>query len=124
MSVYLLNFKREFSLRVERGEKRQTIRRHRKDGKRIQPGDVLKLYTGLRTKDARLLRTAAVERCRSIRMDFEDDSVVIDGAKLNWFEKVEFAQADGFTGWTGMRQFFKDQYGLSVFEGFCVEWKA
>lgn len=124
MSTYLLNFKREFSFRVERGEKRQTIRRHRADGKRMQPGDVLKLYTGLRTKDARLLRTATVERCRSVRMDFEDDSIVIDGAKLTWEEKLEFAQADGFKGWADMRQFFKDQYGLTVFEGFCVEWKA
>ena len=122
MSTYLLNFKRQFSLAVERGDKHQTIRRHRKDGKRMEPGDVLKLYTGLRTKDARLLRTATVARCRSVRIDFEDDSVVIDGQKLAWADKIEFAKADGFDSWLAMRQFFFDQYGGGTFEGFCVEW--
>lgn len=122
MSTFLLNFKREFSLAVERGDKRQTIRRHRADGKRMQPGDVVKLYTGLRTTGARLLRTATVERCRSIRMDFEDDSLVIDGEKLAWADKLEFAKADGFECWDAMRRFFIGQYGSMLFDGYCVEW--
>lgn len=121
---FLFNFQPQFHERIARGEKLQTIRRHREDGKRPKPGDVACLYAHLRTAKARLLREAPVTRCRSIRIDFEDDSVVIDGHRLPWIEKVEFAMSDGFPTWTAMRQFFVELYGAGTFEGFCVEWAA
>lgn len=119
----LFNFKAEFQGLVERGEKVQTIRQNRRDGKRPAPGDTACLYAGLRTRKTRLLREATVTRCRAVRIDFGDDSLVIDGAKLTWDEKIEFARADGFPSWNAMRKFFADQYGTHApFDGFCVEW--
>ena len=48
-----LNFKKEFADKVASGEKRQTIRALRKDGKNPRPGQKLYLYTGMRTKYCR-----------------------------------------------------------------------
>ncbi|MEY2689296.1 MAG: hypothetical protein RL375_3495 [Pseudomonadota bacterium] len=122
MATYCINFKREFADAVQAGTKLQTIRGHRKDGKRIKPGDTLKLYTGLRTTGARLLRQVPCAVALSIRMDLPCDEVVIDGTKLDFEQRSAFAQADGFAGWIEMRRWFWDQYGLNEFEGFLVGW--
>lgn len=124
MATYLLNFKKAFAPAVEDGSKRQTIRQHRKDGKRIQPGDCLKLYTGLRTRGARLLRTATAARVSSIRLLVNDRNLIIDGRLLDMTEKAAFARADGFATFAEMASFFHDQYQLDTFEGYCVEWSA
>ena len=58
-----LNFKKQFADKVERGEKRQTIRALRADGRNPQPGQTLFLYTGMRTKSCRKLGEAV---CSSV----------------------------------------------------------
>lgn len=55
-----LNFKKQFAPMIKEGLKpenertgrikRQTIRAYRKDGRNPHPGDVLHLFTGMRTK--------------------------------------------------------------------------
>lgn len=128
MSTFLFNFQRQFAARVEQGEKRQTIRGRRADGRRPQPGDQVKLYTGLRTRHARLLCQAAVVRCRAVRIDFAandgNGEMVIDGELLQLEHRQTFAAADGFDCWQAMLAWFKDQYGSqgSSWDGFCVEW--
>lgn len=122
MAIFLLNFKKEFAPRVESGEKRQTIRRNRKDGKRPIPGDTVKCYTGLRTRAARLLRATPVTECLSVRMDMDSDVIVIDGRKLDKDEAHNFAVADGFESVSWMLFWFRDQYKTNYFEGFCVRW--
>lgn len=126
MPTFCLNFKRDFADAVANGSKRQTIRPHRKDGKRIQPGDQLKLYTGLRTSSTRLLRQASCDCVLAIRIGLANGGdVVIDGTKLDAQQRTEFAQADGFTDWPSMRTWFRDQYGgTDEFEGFLVRWSA
>lgn len=122
MATFLLNFKKQFAPAVEDGSKRQTIRQHRKDGKRIQPGDTLKLYTGLRTRGARLLRTSKAVRVRGVQLHTSSRQLILDGQLLDMSEKTEFARADGFASFSAMVDFFRDQYQLETFEGFCVEW--
>lgn len=128
MSTFLFNFQRQFADRVERGDKRQTIRGQRADGRRPQPGDQVKLYTGLRTRQTRLLRNGTVVRCRAVRIDFAanggNGEMVIDGQQLQLHERQAFAVADGFDSWQAMLAWFKDQYGGGrvVWDGFCVEW--
>lgn len=122
MPTYLLNFKPQFADRVEAGDKRQTIRRWRTDGKRIRPGDTLKLYTGLRTSKARLLRTATVEEVASVRMDIAGNVIVVDGDRLDTERAAAFARADGFTCVSEMLRWFKDQYMSCDFEGYYVRW--
>jgi len=122
MAIFLLNFKKEFASRVESGEKRQTIRRNRKDGRRPQPGDTAKLYTGLRTRDARLLRAAPVAECLAVRMHLLDRVIIVDGRKLEIEEATAFARADGFECFGDLLQWFRDQYQTDDFDGFCVRW--
>lgn len=128
MSIFLFNFKKEFVPRVESGEKRQTIRRTRKDNRRPRPDDIAKLYTGLRTRSVRLLRTEMVVECMSVRMYYDDRVIVIDGRKLEISEASEFAMADGFESVSQMIGWFKNQGEISLsgntsdFEGFCTRW--
>jgi hypothetical protein len=122
VSIFLFNFKKEFISRVESGEKRQTIRRIRKDKRRPIAGDMVKLYTGLRTRAARLLQAANVVECMSVRMHIDEGVIVIDGRKLEKDEAFAFAKADGFVCIDEMMCWFRDQYGTDDFEGFCVRW--
>ena len=50
-----LNFQAQFAPLVESGEKRQTIRAYRKDGRDPTPGCKLYFFTGMRTKACRPL---------------------------------------------------------------------
>lgn len=122
MAIFLLNFKKEFAPDVESGVKRQTIRCNRKDGKRPQPGDTAKCYTGLRTRGARLLHAAPVTECLGVRMHIDECVIIVDGRKLGLVDSVEFARADGFRCLLDMLHWFRDQYGPGDFEGFCVRW--
>ena len=122
MSTFLFNFKKEFAPRVESGEKRQTIRRNRKDGRRPKPGDTAKCYTGLRIRGARRLRTETVVECMSVRMYIDERVIVIDGAKLDRDRAIDFAAADGFNCVDDMMRWFFDQYGTNDFEGFFTRW--
>lgn len=124
MSTFLFNFKKEFVPAVESGQKCQTIRCKRKDGKRPVIGDTVKLYTGLRSRNTRLLRATPVTECLSVRMHLDDGVIVIDGRKLDIDEATEFAKADGFNSVGEMEQWFIDQYKTYDFEGFCIRWSA
>lgn len=124
MSAFLFNFKKQFASAVESGQKTQTIRCKRKDGKRPAIGDIAKLYTGLRTRSARLLRAAPVTECVSVRMHLDVGLIIVDGRKLDFAEASAFARADGFITPVEMRQWFKNQYKTDDFEGFCVHWSA
>lgn len=119
-----INFKRQFAPAILDGTKRQTIRKNRVDGKRPQPGDTAALYTGLRTSNTQLLRAALVTRCRSVRIDCTGTGdLIVDGDRLTAEDRATFALADGFTDWPSMLAFFKDQYAVAEFDGFCVEWE-
>jgi hypothetical protein len=123
MTTFLFNFKKEFAPRVESGEKCQTIRRNRKDGRRPVPGDIAKCYTGLRTRAARLLRAAPVVECRSVRMHIDDRVIVVDGWALGVNDAIAFANADGFGTMSEMLLWFRNQYQTDCFEGFCARWE-
>ncbi|RZL38719.1 MAG: ASCH domain-containing protein, partial [Rubrivivax sp.] len=110
MATYLFNFKKQFAPAVEDGSKLQTIRQHRKDGKRVQPGDTLKLYTGLRTRGARLLRASQAVSVMGLQLQVPAGQLIVDGRLLDMTEKTAFARADGFASFSAMVDFFRDQY--------------
>lgn len=60
------------------GEKRQTIRRAGPKWKKVEAGDKLMLYTGLRTKECRKLGEAFVESITPIMIDTECDNVAVE----------------------------------------------
>lgn len=125
-----LNFKTAFADDVERGVKLQTVRAHRKDGRpHCRVGDRLKLYTGMRSKSCRLLRTVTVTDVRPVRI--EETKMYLDGELLPSFissrdqlEQTdnEFAEEDGFPGFMEMADWFRDVHGLP-FEGVVIKWR-
>jgi len=119
----ILNFQKRFTLFVELGIKRQTIRARRKYP--IREGEDLFLYTALRTKSAKLLRRALCTYARGISIDLGIDGrvevVVADEGPLSYEEKKDLAAKDGFKSVDEMFSFFRDRYGLP-FEGQLIKW--
>lgn len=117
------NFKARFADIVSRGEKRQTIRKVRVDGRPpAKVGDTLTLYTGMRTKACRRL---FVGRCVAVlpvviggRADIR-----LDGLSLGEAEKRALAQADGFADVEAFVAFFDEVHGLP-FIGWVIRWGA
>ena len=123
-----LNFKAEFAEDVEYGHKRQTVRAPRKDGRpHCKVGDTLKLYTGMRTKDCRLLGEATVTRIARVKIEptcmYVNDRLLPSAIYDRDCEQTdnEFAEADGFKSFTDMANWFSDVHGLP-FEGTVIEW--
>ncbi len=119
------NFQKQFAPAVEAGDKTQTIRAKRKDGRRPEPGQTAYLYTGMRTKACRKLREGSIWDVSNIMIGHR-------GCLINYNEDGEFpineqyelnmfAQADGFESWEAMRDWFDKTHGLP-FEGDLIKW--
>lgn len=113
------NFKSQFAGAVERGEKRQTIRPRRK--RFTKPGDTLYLFTGLRTRQARRLRTETCIDVQSIRI-YDLNRVAVDGNFLSQKEVEQLALADGFETAAEFFAFFERQYGLPADGLVLIKW--
>lgn len=112
------NFKDYLAPKVEDGSKRTTIRKNRK--RNPKPGELLYLYTGMRTKQCRKLRE---ESCKSIKPIYIDDAfVTLDGKKIDWDVVHTIAVADGFKGIKDFLNFFDAEYGLPFDDGVLIEW--
>lgn len=127
MSTFTFNFERKAAPAVESGAMRQAIRAPRNDGRRPVPGDTAKLYTGLRTSAAQLLREAPVVGCRAVRIMFDHPAqLLIDGRLVEPDERSTFAQAEGYASWPDMVAWYRQHRaanGSGSFDGFCVEWQ-
>lgn len=115
------NFQKRFAPQILDGSKPHTIRARRKDGYLPIPGEVIRLYTGMRTKQCQLLREVEVVAVRPIIITF-GTSVVIDATPLTFFDACALAVRDGFKHLSEFQDFFKEQYG-DVFNGYLIEWK-
>lgn len=120
-----LNFKTQFAPLVESGAKRRTIRAFRKDKRDPKGGDPLYLYTGLRTKAARLLLKTQCTSARHVNIFSDSARYVKHSAERNTFDDIlnldKFAQLDGFANWGEMRDWFDKTHGLP-FNGLLIEW--
>lgn len=109
---------------IETGRKCQTIRavgrrRHARGGEELQ------LYTGMRTRQCRLIGRATCVACEPIEITFNPGAVKVPSTgawrglpKLDWF-----AQEDGFDDWAGMVAFWLAHHGLEPFTGLWITWK-
>ena len=113
-----LNFQKQFADKVERGEKRQTIRSLRKNP--VKVGDKIYLYTGQRTSSCRKLGDVICREIVDITISGHG-AVVVNDKPLDDKEKHEMAIADGFETWPDMLQWFRNQHGFS-FEGQIIRW--
>lgn len=121
------NFQPEFIPDIESGRKVGTIRRTL----RCQPGQKMHLYTGLRTRECRLI---AVKECNQVlRCIIEPRGVALAKpqykgepfglAQLELSGSDIFAMADGFRNFMHMYEWFLDRYKQEVFHGFLYRWK-
>ena len=114
-----LNFQAQFAPLVESGEKCQTIRAYRKDGRDPKPGDTLYLYTGQRTRRCRKLGEAV---CKSTeRVGISDLGIIVGDDLPPCDERDAIAVADGFSNEWRLIQWFKKTHGLP-FEGLLIRW--
>ena len=119
-----LNFKARFAEMVETGAKRQTIRAMRKDGRDPAPGDVLHLYTGMRTKACRKLREEVCTASEPIGIGRDGFVLMGEGDGFKRLAPVEIedlARADGFDTVETFFEFFKQTHGIP-FNGMLIKW--
>lgn len=125
----LLGFHARFAPLVESGQKRQTIRAYRKDGRDPKVGDRLYLWTGLRQPGARKLGEAACLRVEEIVIDERGasigrcDGMRSGGVRLRGVAADRFARADGFASWDGLVAWFRSTHGLP-FRGLLIRWES
>jgi hypothetical protein len=126
----LYNFKARFVPFILDGSKTHTIR-----GKRRypdKPGNLLYLYTGLRTKEARLLLRPICKAVDDIRIELSETKlwyrwrIIVNGDDLTGAEMQALAWEDGFRekgrkeAPRGMMEFWK---GRLPFRGDIIHWK-
>jgi len=118
------NFQKRFVSRIEDGTKGQTIRRERK--RHARPGELLQLYTGMRTKHCSLIGTAWCHRVSPIRLDFDTPLIETAWETITAPLKLDlFAVADGFWRWRHMATFWRVYHpDTRVFSGILIEWSG
>lgn len=120
-------FKIGFAQPIVIGRKRHTIRAPRK--RHARPGEVLQLYTGMRTKQCRLIGRAICENVCPIRLTFArrpaNDMVDIEGIGVIVSGALDrFANSDGFDNWAALRVFWLREHGADrSFDGLIIYWK-
>jgi hypothetical protein len=123
--ICLLNFQARFAPLVETGMKPHTVRARRADGRDPLPGDTLHLYTGLRTKAARLLRREPCQYAADITVQASAGDVhhiLLGGRPLEQHAIDVLAANDGFPNATEFVRFFEQTYGLP-FTGLLIGWE-
>ncbi|MGX9145869.1 hypothetical protein [Mesorhizobium sp. 128a] len=117
------SFRPRFVEPIAAGTKRQTIRADRK--RHAREGEELQLYTGMRTKQCKLIGRATCIGVDLVMLNFADHGVVrINGIVLFSNAAMQkFARSDGFTSWADMRGFWRDNHpGVEVFDGVLIRW--
>lgn len=122
------SFKKQFADPIRFGMKTQTIRSKRT--RHARPGEVLQLFTGMRT--AHCLKICEDVRCTEVTeieitfdAEGEIESIWSDGAVMP--DVDAFAVLDGFTDASEMAAFWRKENGTapnSVFRGVLIEWAA
>ncbi len=113
------------------GPKRQTIRAL---GKRrhARPGEVIQLYTAMRTKQCRKLGEARCASVEGVLLKWSEwpsfcTFDIRNGRREGPIRRIEdmeqFARADGFCDFAEMRKFWADEHGGATFEGVLIKWE-
>lgn len=118
----LYNFQSRFVPKILSGEKTHTIRAERAFPDK--PGATMHLYTGLRTKKARLLMRRKCLRVERIKIDCtpggEPVNIAIEGIWLSPSEREAFARRDGFNNFADMMEFWRTRL---PFRGHVYHWR-
>lgn len=127
MSTFVYNFRKELATAIRYGVKAQTMRQNRKDGRVPKPGDLIRMFTGMRTAYCKSIGSSVVIECFPVYMDLSDlrgRVIVSNGIRLHFGEMESFAKLDGFPSALAMLEWFQKTYRPSdSFHGFCVRWR-
>lgn len=117
------SFQQRFVEPIEAGRKQQTIRGERR--RHSRPGELVQLYTGMRTKNCRLIGTAWCRNVEPIRLILSMPCIeTVSGIIANAEGLDEFAQRDGFARWRTMAAFWRVYHpAANVFSGVLIEWR-
>lgn len=116
----LYNFQPRFVAPIREGVKRQTIRATRKHPDK--PGSRMHLYTGLRTKNARIIDIVTCTSVHSILIGqslFEEVVIEVDGWQLDPVGMSLLAFKDGFDSLPDFLEFWR---GRLPFKGHIYSW--
>jgi hypothetical protein len=104
--------------------KRQTIRAisHRRHAR---PGETLQLYTGMRTKQCKLIGEARCISVEAIRIVVNEHTmpVRLGGELIGGGHLHDFARRDGFDHAEDMHEFWKKEHGIGPFDGVLIRWE-
>ncbi len=126
------SFKSRFAEPILKGTKTQTIRAPRK--RHARPGETLQLFTGMRTKQCKLIREARCIAVYDATLFLRDQLGVAYGDDAREYIEAfaqlgagrmsdAFARADGFEDYADMRAFWaKEHSGVEVFDGVLIRW--
>lgn len=117
------SFKKRFGPPILAGTKAQTIRADRK--RHARPGELVQLFTGMRTRQCQRLGEARCVEVLPIRMDLIVGLVV---AGDGWIREIRdlhaFARQDGFEDWWELVAFWVSEHpGVELFEGVLIRWE-
>lgn len=116
-----LNFQKRFAPLIESGQKCQTIRAERVDGRQpCKLGDRLVLYTGMRSKNCRRLAEVRCIEVHTIRIDRSYWGLNVH-IGLDAVDAEAQARADGFENADDMADWFEETHGLP-FRGLLIRW--
>ena len=115
------NFKRRFASDLIHDLKLTTIRRRGKIAPPV-PGEFIRRYTGMRTKQCECLGDRICASVRRFQID-KRGQVRVNGLKLVNWEVTYLAIGDGFASVQEFLDFFRIQYRLP-FTGWLIRWRA
>lgn len=117
------SFQRRFVGHIRSGDKAQTVRAERR--RHARKGEVLQLYTGMRTTNCKLIGRATCASVDPIRFDFDTQEVTIggDAPMTDLVELDAFAQRDGFEDFRSLAEFWREHHkGVQHWEGVLIRW--
>ncbi|SRR6266699_1353856 len=119
MGIY--NFEPRFVQSILSGAKTHTIRAVRIHPDK--PGNTLHLYTGLRTKKARLLIRVPCVKIEDITIaDLRPPAIWINDEQLSYDEEEALARRDGFSDFAEMIKFWREPKNRLPFRGHIIYW--
>lgn len=117
------SFKARFAEPILAGTKGGTIRADRR--RHARQGEEMQLYTGMRTKQCRLIARKTCLDIEQIWLWFGMKPALRLGSLhfSNVQDLDEFATFDGFTNWMELEQFWRDVHESTWdFEGWHIRW--
>ncbi|AWJ83349.1 hypothetical protein TSH58p_07290 [Azospirillum sp. TSH58] len=113
------------------GMKRQTIRGASGGKRHARPGELVQLYTGMRTRQCRKLGEGRCVAAEPVTLLLEKPGLVIIGDAMTPADEHEaarqldaFAIYDGFRDWPDLVAFWAAEHpGLTRFEGVLIRWE-